>query len=931
MCAQYDPDANGGKGQQVVAVAYVPKAREIVYKDRKFGMECTHLVVPGMVVEKIQKRPLKNISFDMQAVAKYMNEYRFKTDGPLNILFQEEVVDGKGKGFPYVIAIADHNTKLHQAQAQRGRRGSILGKIGGEKSGEVDQEVIIAQRHARRMSVDARKMSTTGSGADDAAAAATAAHARAMGRVPSVDEERIASMGRGGRRGSVSSHSSSHNGEQTMPSPAGSRGAMGGRRGSVSTVSMEEAAQAATGRSTGGRRGSVSAMSLEEAARTAAAATMMASGDNGSRSSRAGGRRSSVSSNSSHGGRRSSVHSQDSEDQAAELEAGGMLTGSAYPVSFKSQGDGIRGEKLQLQVGRTCVALYEKNGQPHSHYKYTQLAAQNYVKTVDKGFVIQLATGRDLVFKAKFKEAAQIAQEVTMAKLTWDELKREDDGDSEEEEQQPEDAHTDLMQPGARVMVSGLQSEAAKPFNGMLGTVVQELDESIGRLGVEFDNGKTASIRPVNTLPLNNGVKVQVTGLTSELGKQFNGSLARILDYDAGIGRYSVMLETGQTTRIKPINAGRVSDDPEVQRRLRKFDGRESEQLSEEESSSEDDDGKQANLDSTELSWPDEDITQWSRLACTFPELGQLGIVWAESEPPGGQFNNEMLVVSKIVSGSAAAAKQADGLQQYAVLRKVNGLKIGKKATDKVLAMVDAPRAPNEPLQLEFAVPVFEKDEPRTPEKRQTGATGQQPMAIGSLHTMPSLMQTSIDEKRDLEEQELETMASPRPTGMPSPRPPTPALTNLLSKIGIEHLYDALAKEGCHTLEDLKTLQGIPGVLENIGFRPLQLRRLTIALTEEQQDDSITAATALPTAAAAEVASASASRSVGRPTGSLGATPTATPKVPRRNVYISPFMTQQDQEEEVVRVRRLMTELKVPGGTLRRVMPGKREWHITPL
>ena len=119
--------------------------------------------------------------------------------------------------------------------------------------------------------------------------------------------------------------------------------------------------------------------------------------------------------------------------------------------------------------------------------------------------------------------------------------------------------------------------------------------------------------------------------------------------------------------------------------------------------------------------------------------------------------------------------------------------------------------------------------------------------------------------------------------------------------------------------------------LENIGFKPLQLRRVAIALADKHGDDSTSAATGPSVTAAAQVAPVSAFKSVGQPTGSLGATPTAAPKIPRRNVYISPFMSHQDQEEEVVRVRRLMTELKVPGGTLRRVMPGKREWQITPL
>jgi hypothetical protein len=600
---QHDPDVGNGAGGQVIAVAFVPKAREIVYTDRKLGMECTHLVVPGMVVEKIQGRPLGSISFDMQAVAKYMNEYRFKNDGPLNLLFQEEVVDGQGKGFPYVIEVAEHNTRLHQAQAGRGRRGSILGK---QRGAEVDQEVAMAQRHARRMSIDARKMSTSGPSALDDAAAAAAAHAKSM-QMSSVDEgpKPAASASRSGRRGSIVSQGSSHDAAQN--------------RSSIASSSM------------GGRRGSVSAMSMEEAAR-AAAATMMDSGDGGQRTPRAGGRRSSVSSASSHGGRRSSVHSQGSEDQTAELEASGVLTGTAYAVSFKSQGDGIRGEKVQLQVGRHTVALYEKNGQPHSHYKYKQFAQTNYVKTSDKGFIIRLASGRDLAFKAKPKEASQIAQEVTMAKLSWDDMHLREDED-EEEEEEPEDAHTDLMQLGARVMISGLVSEAGRRFNGMLGVVAKELDQSSGRLNVQLDNGKKTNIRPINVLPLVNGVKIQLTGLTSETGQQYNGKLARILDYDAGIGRYSVVMETGQSTRIRPINAGKVSDDSEVQRRLRKFEGRESDEDSSEDdydNSGEEDD--EADEDE-ELRWPDATILQWRRLACTFSSSPRsLGILWAESE-----------------------------------------------------------------------------------------------------------------------------------------------------------------------------------------------------------------------------------------------------------------------------------------------------------
>ena len=65
--------------------------------------------------------------------------------------------------------------------------------------------------------------------------------------------------------------------------------------------------------------------------------------------------------------------------------------------------------------------------------------------------------------------------------------------------------------------------------------------------------------------------------------------------------------------------------------------------------------------------------------------------------------------------------------------------------------------------------------------------------------------------------------------------------------------------------------------------------------------------------------------------GQLGAPPAGAAPVPRRNVYISPFMDPAEQESEVARVRQLLKQLNVPGGTIRRVMPGEREWNIDKL
>jgi hypothetical protein len=170
-----------------------------------------------------------------------------------------------------------------------------------------------------------------------------------------------------------------------------------------------------------------------------------------------------------------------------------------------------------------------------------------------------------------------------------------------------------------------------------------------------------------------------------------------------------------------------------------------------------------------------------------------------------------MLVVSGLEVGSAAAAKEAEGLQRYAVLRKVNGVKIGKKAVGKVLAIVEAPRPDNEPLQLEFALPIFGNDDDSESDEQEEAAadetktdsaprkktTARRSVEIGSMLSSPNLMRTSIDEKRSLQglaEVEEGSPLSRRPSAMPSPRPPTPALVNVLTETGIEHLYDALAR-----------------------------------------------------------------------------------------------------------------------------------------
>ena len=59
-------------GKKIVVVASVLKPRELVYQDKNTRITCTHLIVPGMVVERFQGRPLTAISIELSMVAKHL-------------------------------------------------------------------------------------------------------------------------------------------------------------------------------------------------------------------------------------------------------------------------------------------------------------------------------------------------------------------------------------------------------------------------------------------------------------------------------------------------------------------------------------------------------------------------------------------------------------------------------------------------------------------------------------------------------------------------------------------------------------------------------------------------------------------------------------------------------------------------------------------
>ena len=59
----------------LVVVARVDRTREIIYVDKN-GTRCVHMILPGMVVERIQGRELSYIGRDLNMVAQWLNDYR---------------------------------------------------------------------------------------------------------------------------------------------------------------------------------------------------------------------------------------------------------------------------------------------------------------------------------------------------------------------------------------------------------------------------------------------------------------------------------------------------------------------------------------------------------------------------------------------------------------------------------------------------------------------------------------------------------------------------------------------------------------------------------------------------------------------------------------------------------------------------------------
>ena len=111
-------------GATRVLVQECMAVREIQFQSKRYGMTCTHTIVPGMVVEAVQGRDLEEISPEAPDEAKlasaaYLNNYTYAKDGPLTLHFREERgKDGTAQGHPAMVELHGKNVpRAHKRRA----------------------------------------------------------------------------------------------------------------------------------------------------------------------------------------------------------------------------------------------------------------------------------------------------------------------------------------------------------------------------------------------------------------------------------------------------------------------------------------------------------------------------------------------------------------------------------------------------------------------------------------------------------------------------------------------------------------------------------------------------------------------------------------------------------------------------------------------
>jgi HIV Tat-specific factor 1 len=101
------------------------------------------------------------------------------------------------------------------------------------------------------------------------------------------------------------------------------------------------------------------------------------------------------------------------------------------------------------------------------------------------------------------------------------------------------------------VRLAGLEGEASA-HNGAAGTVF-DFDATSELYGVELGSGDALPV-PVGAVILPDGSVACVGGLQSEAAKQYNGQLARVLSHDAEAARYDALLDGGKQLRLRRQN-----------------------------------------------------------------------------------------------------------------------------------------------------------------------------------------------------------------------------------------------------------------------------------------------------------------------------------------------------------------------------------------
>lgn len=114
------------------------------------------------------------------------------------------------------------------------------------------------------------------------------------------------------------------------------------------------------------------------------------------------------------------------------------------------------------------------------------------------------------------------------------------------------------MSPGVLALISGLESDAAKKFNGTICTVLKP-NAAPGKTMVELEGGSKGNL-PDEALTLAEGgalipgARATVSGLAAEAAKKYNGTQALLHAWIGAQSKWRVQLSDGVKANIPPTN-----------------------------------------------------------------------------------------------------------------------------------------------------------------------------------------------------------------------------------------------------------------------------------------------------------------------------------------------------------------------------------------